>query len=165
MFDNEKNKILSKLDEYFPSFNKFKLIGEPYIVGGFLRSVILNREIKDLDIVILNGNLDNILKNINDNKLDYIINRFGGVKIKFNNKYVDIWSANNLIEAIEYDFEGLFFDIYNKKFLDIGFTQAIKVGKVTEINLKNRVEEYYKERENKLNKELLKMRNYIEKGL
>ena len=115
-FSNLTKSILNKMYEYFPLFFRFDLEGTPYIVGGFLRSIILNKNINDLDIVILNGNNDNLEMNLKKEKLTYYKNKFNGYRIIYNNKEIDIWCVNNLKDAIEYNVELLFFDIYNRKF-------------------------------------------------
>lgn len=134
-------------NEYFDVFNKFNIEGKPYIVGGFLRNILLNRPIKDLDIVVCNGDKENILENIRKNNLNYKINYFNGYKIIYNGKEIDIWDVNNLLDGIEYNIEALFYDIQEKKFVDLGFTDSIENNKLIEINEKNRSNQYLQRRE------------------
>ena len=120
--------------EYFDIFNQFKLDGKPYILGGFLRDTLIKKKPKDLDMVILNGNKPNILDNIKRLKLEYTLNAFGDYKISYNNKEIDIWTVKNLIEAIEFNIDGLFYDIQEKRFVDIGFIDAMDKNSVIRIN-------------------------------
>ncbi len=157
-------------NEYFDVFSKFNIEGKPYIIGGFLRNILLDRSTKDLDIIVLNGNKENILENIRKNNLEYKINNFNGYKILYNGKEIDIWDVNNLIDGIEYNIEALFYDIKEKKFIDLGFTDSIENNRLIEINEKNRSNKYIQRRDkickewNTLKKCLLKDR-YMEEEL
>lgn len=152
--------ISNKMYEYFSLFFCFDLEGTPYIVGGFLRSIILNKNINDLDIVILNGNNDNLEINLNKAKLTYYKNKFNGYRIIHDNKKIDIWCVNDLNDAVEYNIEQLFFDIYNNKFLDLGFNDAIKNNDFKEINEKNRGVNYLK-RKQKILREFNELTNKL----
>lgn len=129
-----ENIISKAFYEYFDIFNQFELDGKPYIVGGFLRDALIKKEPKDLDMVILNGNKQNILNNIKSLKLEYALNAFGDYKITYNNKKIDIWPVKNLIDAIEFNIDGLFYDIKEKRFVDIGFIDAMEQNSVIRIN-------------------------------
>jgi len=152
--------ISNKMYEYFPLFFHFDLEGTPYIVGGFLRSIILNKNINDLDIVILNGNNDNLEVNLKKEKLSYYKNKFNGYRIIYDNKKIDIWCVNDLNDAIEYNIEQLFFNIYNNNFVDLGFIEAIKTNEFKEINEKNRGTNYLK-RKQKILREFNELTNKI----
>ena len=123
--------------EYFNIFSQFKLDGKPYILGGFLRDTLIKKDAKDLDIVVLNGNRQNILNNIKRLNLEYDLNSFGDYKISCDGKKIDIWPVNNLIEAIEFNIDGLFYDINESKFVDLGFIDAMEVNKIIKINALN----------------------------
>ena len=85
------------------------LKGRAYIVGGFVRDVINDRENRDLDIIIdiPPKELKGILENYN---CEECINRLGGAKLKLQNVEVDVWSidnnwafANNLVKLNDND--------------------------------------------------------------
>ena len=165
--NNVKTKLIEIEDnvdkafnEYFDVFNKFNIEGRPYIIGGFLRSILLNKPTKDLDIIIYNGNKENILENIIRNNLEYKINHFNGYKILYNGKEIDIWAVNNLIDGIQYNIEALFFDIKGKKFVDLGFIDSIENNKLVEINEKNRSDQYI-QRKCKICKEWNILKRYL----
>lgn len=151
--NNIQTKLIEILDdveksfnEYFDVFSKFNIEGTPYIIGGFLRSILLDRPTKDLDIIVCDGNKENILENIRKNNLEYKINHFDGYKILYNGKEIDIWDVNNLINGIEYNIEALFYDIKEKKFVDLGFVDSIENNRLIEINEKNRSDQYIQRR-------------------
>lgn len=68
--------------------------GTAYIIGGYVRDVIENKENRDLDIVvdIPNERLRNIVESENCEKR---YNRMGGAKLILKNINVDIWSFDN----------------------------------------------------------------------
>lgn len=88
-------------------------------MGGSIKSLILNELIKDLDFVILtyeDSNIEQFLKTYN---LFYTINKFKGYKVKLDNLVFDIWSTDDLYTTLQYNIDGLFFVLYNKKFLNL----------------------------------------------
>lgn len=93
-FRREFYKVLSE----FPEFRLFLLDlfveGTAYVVGGFLRDLANNKDSRDLDI-ILNVSPSIIYNSLADRKLQYNINRFGGVKVLFDNFQIDLWSLDN----------------------------------------------------------------------
>ena len=82
--------------------------------------------------------MNNLLKNVNDNNLSYTINKFGGIRIHYHNRSVDIWCSPSLIDSIQYNFEAIWFDLENDILIDFGFSDSVYSGKLEEINIKNR---------------------------
>lgn len=158
------NEVEKKFNEYFDIFSEFNIEGSPYIIGGFLRSILLDRPTKDLDIIVCNGNKKNILENIRKNNLEYKTNHFNGYKILYNGKEIDIWNVNNLIDGIEYNIEALFYDIKEKEFIDLGFVDSIENNKLIEINEKNRSDQYLQRRE-KICKEWNTLKRFLLKDI
>lgn len=68
--------------------------GTAYIVGGYLRDIANGAKSRDLD-VILNLPSDRLISILKNSKLIYSINRMGGIKIKLDDNYVDIWNFEN----------------------------------------------------------------------
>ncbi|WP_461631880.1 nucleotidyltransferase family protein [Labilibaculum euxinus] len=68
--------------------------GSAYVVGGFLRDIITNRESRDLDIIV---DVDHncLLDIIKETGVAYSINRHKGIKLKFETIEVDMWSIEN----------------------------------------------------------------------
>ena len=99
------NNIKSEFRTHFtleldnnPSF-KFLLyeifvFGSAYVVGGYFRDFLENKNSRDLDIIvdIENEILLDIVENAN---VSHKINNHKGIKIQFENIQVDIWSIEN----------------------------------------------------------------------
>jgi len=67
-----------------------------YIVGGFIRDIILNKKSKDIDIVSLNNStklVDNIIKKINPLKKIFIFKKFGTIMINYKNYNIEFINA------------------------------------------------------------------------
>ncbi len=133
-----EEEILKNFYNYFPEFNFLNLKGDSYIIGGFISSILFNEDINDLDIVVLNGNYDNIKENLDLNNLTYTTNFFGGFRIKDSYREIDIYLVSNFINAYEYNIEGLFLDIKRKIFVDVTFSKALKRKSLMIVNENNR---------------------------
>jgi hypothetical protein len=74
-------------------FNIF-IYGTAYVVGGYIRDILNEKDIRDIDIIIdlENAKLLNILEELNFN---YEKNRHGGIKFRFEKTIVDLWSLEN----------------------------------------------------------------------
>jgi hypothetical protein len=74
-------------------FNIF-IYGTAYVVGGYFRDVLNEKESRDIDIII---DMDNVklLDIITSLKFDYVKNRHGGIKFNFRKISVDLWSIEN----------------------------------------------------------------------
>jgi Poly A polymerase head domain. len=74
-------------------FNIF-IYGTAYVVGGYLRDILNEKESRDIDIIIdiENVKLLDILAGL---KIDHEKNRHGGIKFKFGTTTVDLWSLEN----------------------------------------------------------------------
>lgn len=68
--------------------------GSAYIVGGYFRDFLKSKKSRDLDIIIDLDN-DKLLDIISESKCKYTINRHKGIKLKFENLVVDMWSIEN----------------------------------------------------------------------
>ncbi|WP_312921738.1 hypothetical protein [Empedobacter brevis] len=145
------NNLDTQLNDFL---SNLKLIAEVYIFSGVIRNFILNfRKIRDLDLVI---SCDKVVFEIFIEKYKYRKNSFGGYKILFENKSIDLWYLedtwaikNNLIypklflneslpETSFFNFSAVIFDvkskefIYNNKFRD--FIQSKNLDIVLENN-------------------------------
>lgn len=68
--------------------------GTAYVVGGFLRDIINQRESRDLDIMIALPH-EEILKSLQRTGVSYSVNRMAGVKLNLSGVSVDLWSIDN----------------------------------------------------------------------
>ena len=108
-----KEKVRKYIIENFPLAIEISNIAPIFLIGGALRDIELLTPPKDLDFVVL-SDTDEIIKTfIEKNNLKYKINKLGGDKIYNNSVVVDRWNTNDLLKSIEYNIEGLFYDIKN----------------------------------------------------
>lgn len=98
-----------RVEGFMDFFYELFLFGSAYVVGGYFRDFILSQESRDIDIIT--DIPSDLLKNlIVDSKVNYDINRHGGIKIKLNSTEIDIWTIennwafkNNLVKLNEND--------------------------------------------------------------
>lgn len=105
-----------------------------YLVGGAVKDIIKNKMPKDLDIVLLSDNssqIDDYLKSLNI-KTDK--NSFGGYKVVINNITIDIWSANDLFKVVQYNLDGLLYNITKDILIPIGYIDALEKNQCFLIN-------------------------------
>lgn len=65
-----------------------------YVVGGFIRDIINNRQSRDIDMVF-DITQEKLMSALEDSNLSYKINRMSGVKILLNNFEADMWTLKN----------------------------------------------------------------------
>ena len=65
-----------------------------FVIGGFLRDIINNKDSRDLDIII-DMSHDLIIKKLSISGLKTKINRHNGIKIIINKFEIDLWSIDN----------------------------------------------------------------------
>jgi len=68
--------------------------GTAYVIGGYLRDLILNQPSRDLDIMV-DLPSDKIRTLIDKSTLDYSVNRLNGIKISLSNFDIDLWSIEH----------------------------------------------------------------------
>lgn len=136
-----KNKILHKsylIDDYLEqNFNQvydFKFKGQLYLVGGAVKDILIGKEPKDLDFVILSYRESNIKDFINKHEFNYNQNSFGGYKLLYNFLKIDMWQTNDLFKIVKYNLDGLFYDVVNKQIISFGFIDGIENNELIEIN-------------------------------
>ena len=133
-----------RLENYIT--NHFKIayiIGQlcpTYLLGGCIRDLINANYPKDLDIVVLgNENFDFIKSIIDKLNIEYTLNKFGGFKLKYNGLEIDLWLSDDLFSAIQYNVDGLFYDLSNKSLISLTFDDFMKNG-IKEINPNNNID-------------------------
>jgi hypothetical protein len=91
------NKLL-KIRGNNPLFDKFllniPLANTGYVIGGFLRDIVNNRESRDIDIVF-DISQEKLIGFLESSGLTYKVNRMSGVKILLKEFEADIWTINN----------------------------------------------------------------------
>lgn len=150
-----KEKVRKYIIENFPLAIEISNIAPIFLIGGALRDIELLTPPKDLDFVVL-SDTDEIIKTfIEKNNLKYKINKLGGYKIYNNTVVVDLWNTNDLLKSIEYNIEGLFYDIKNDYIIPFGYYDALENG-LRIINPNNNINE-----EEKISKRKITLNNYI----
>lgn len=127
-----------------------------FLLGGGIRDLICAKKPKDLDFVIMGSeNIDWVMKVFEKFNIKYSYNKFGGFKFTYNDTEIDLWLSDGLFQAIQYNVDGLFFDLSNNSLISLTFDDFIQNG-LKLINNENNIK---KEREKKLIKfqESLKM--------
>lgn len=81
-------------NETISLFYEIHCYGNAYVVGGFFRDFLTNKQSRDIDVIvdIPNDILIDIIKN---NNLEYSTNRHGGIKIIKDLYNIDIWTIEN----------------------------------------------------------------------
>ena len=148
-YNNETLK--TKLETYIK--NNFAVVYEiasfapVYLLGGAIRDLIMDKEPKDLDFIVLGMEYSkNILEVLNKHKIDFTYNHFGGYRINYNGVHVDLWASNDLFSAVQYNVDGLFFYLNDNNLISFSFDDFVKNG-LKLINPDNNIE---KGREKKL---------------
>lgn len=118
----------------FPIIYEYKFNGIILLLGGAIRSIILNEKIKDIDFVLLTQKKDNIRGFINNFNLDFEKNFMGGYKIHYNDLEIDIFSVNDLFDAVHYDTDFLFYDLDNHMLISCGSLNSYKKRTIKEVN-------------------------------
>lgn len=140
LIENIKNS-LDKIQEdasIAQMLHRIKSSGDVSILGGALRDWSLNRQPRDIDVVV----------NCSASKLDDLLqhkakkNRFGGFKIELNKVEFDIWNLDStwafkndpkfnkkmeeVPETVFLNIDAIMFDLCSNKILDKGFEQAME---------------------------------------
>lgn len=124
-------EIKEQINKYFSIIYNIPSTYHVFLVGGSIRSISLNEQIKDLDFVFLDSynTVNNyILEFINNYSLNYTFNEYGGYKINYNGFMVDLWKTKDLLYAIQFNADGLFYDIHNNYLITFGIYDALENG-------------------------------------
>ena len=129
-----KTLIKNNLKDNFPQILDWKFKNPTYMIGGSIKDIMLNKVYKDLDFIQLSNSKYEIIDFINYNKFNTIKNSFGDDKIILNNLTIDFFKVNDLFDILEFDYDGLIYDIVNDKIIYCGYTNSINNRYATKIN-------------------------------
>ncbi len=111
-----------------------------YLVGGSIRCLIYAKRPKDMDFVVLGmEQLEWVLKVLKAYNIDFKPNRFGGYKFTYNDTEVDLWLAEDLFSSMQYNVDGLYFDLRTNSLLSLTFDDFNRNG-LRLINPENNIE-------------------------
>lgn len=126
-------------NHFYPAYTIAKL-APIYLVGGSIRCLIYAKKPKDMDFIVLGKeHLDWVLKVFKAYNIDYKFNRFGGYKFIYGDTEVDLWLAEDLFSSMQYNVDGLYFDLRTNSLLSLTFDDFYKNG-LKLINSENNIE-------------------------
>lgn len=140
-----------RLEEYikkhfYPAYT-ISILCPIYLLGGSIRDLIYAKIPKDLDFVVLGKENEELIKHIlNKYNIKYTINKLNGFKFEYNNTTIDLWLADDLFSSIQYNIDGLFFDLKNNSLISLTFQDFIN----NNLKLVNRDNNINNNREKKL---------------
>jgi hypothetical protein len=123
-----------------------------YLLGGGIRDLLVAKIPKDLDFVVLGNDKKWIDEVFRIYKIRPHRNRFGGFKFEYSGTKVDLWLSEDLFSAIQYNIDGLFYDVKNNSLISLTFDDFLKNG-LRLINPDNNIEKGRKEKLLKYEKE------------
>jgi len=135
-------------ENFMPFFYEIFVYGTAYVVGGYFRDFINKKQSRDIDIIVEINN-DLLMEIIKNAKINYTINRHGGIKLMHNNLQMDIWNLennwafkNNLVKFNEddkvnsiakgcfYNYDALAINLHNFSYSLRFYTECIETGKL-----------------------------------
>lgn len=143
---NFKMRIQRYIENHFyPAFTISRL-SNIYLLGGGIRDLLVAKIRKDLDFVVLGSDEEWINEVFRIYKIHPDRNRLGGFKFEYNGTKIDLWLSEDLFSAIQYNIDGLLYDVKNNSLISLTFDDFLKNG-LRLINPNNNIE---KGREQKL---------------
>lgn len=141
---SEDLSLESRLERYikskfYPAYTIASL-AQVYLVGGSIRDLMNAKVPKDLDFVVLGDeNKEWVLDVLKKFGISYGFNRFGGLKIDYNGTKIDLWTADDLFSSMQYNVDGLYYDLVKNRLLSVTFADFANNG-LREVNPDNNIE-------------------------
>ena len=124
---------------FYPAYT-ISTLAPIYLVGGSIRDLIYAKKPKDMDFVVLGTEqLDWVIKVLKTYKIKFSLNKFGGYKFIYGNTEIDLWLAEDLFSSMQYNVDGLYFDLRTNSLLSLTFDDFNKNG-LKLMNKENNIE-------------------------
>ena len=124
---------------FYPAYT-ISTLAPIYLVGGAIRDLIEARKPKDLDFVVLGKeHFDWVMKVLDRYAIKYRLNKFGGYKFTYEDVEIDLWIAEDLFSSMQYNVDGLYFDLQKNSLLSLTFEDFNNKG-LRLINDENNIE-------------------------
>ncbi len=139
-------RLKKYISKNFPIAYVISALAPVYLVGGSIRDLIYAKEPKDLDFVVLGKNhLDWVLEVFEKYNIDYKFNRLGGYKFLYRDVEIDLWLSNDLFSSIQYNVDGIFFELQTNRLISFTFEDFMK-NNLRVVNRENNIENGRKEK-------------------
>lgn len=133
-------RLRKYINKHFDIAYAIAYLAPTYLVGGGIRDLINATKPKDLDFVVLGKeNYDWIIDILNTFKIDYKLNKFGGYKFTYNDTEIDLWITEDLFSSMQYNIDGLYFNLNTNSLLSLTFNDFYNNG-LKLINKENNIE-------------------------
>lgn len=128
------------ISSYFYPAYAISTLAPIYLVGSAIRDLIFAKHPKDMDFVVLGKeHLDFVIKALEIYKIEYKFNKFGGFKFNYKGTEIDLWLADDLFSSMQYNVDGLYFDLRTNSIMSFTFEDFSKNG-LKLINPENNIE-------------------------
>ena len=126
-------------NHFYPAYT-ISMLAPVFLVGGSIRDLISAKRPKDMDFVVLGKDqLDWILTVLGRFNIKFNLNRFGGYKFVYGDTEIDLWLTEDLFSSMQYNVDGLYFDLRTNTLLSLTFDDFTKNG-LKMINPENNIE-------------------------
>lgn len=126
-------------NHFYPAYT-IATLAPIYLVGGAIRDLMYAKKPKDMDFVVLGKEqLDWILKVFKAYNIEFKLNKLGGYKFFYGDTEIDLWLTEDLFSSIQYNADGLYFDLRTNSLLSLTFDDFNKNG-LKLINPENNIE-------------------------
>lgn len=135
MFNKEDAEKIDKvLKEKFSIIFDFNFDGLILLYGGAVKEIIMGKQWKDLDFVLLTQSEGNVKEFLDKYKIRYEITKYSGAYVfSYNGVPADIYITNDLYSCGNLNTDKLFYDIKRKQLIPIGIKYALNENEIVEI--------------------------------